>query len=217
MVHETMKDKAPGDVVRIEYERQDVRGFADVTTQEHPLLSMAAQSIAIGGPPEIPYAHDTLLGEPNVFFARMKGPPLQLHDLDADLGRYFGVTEGVLVLAAPESEQGLESGDVIRAVAGKPVANAAECFTTLMHLEGETNAEVIRDGGQQTVLVSATKGAGWQWPAGGRVFHNVIRSSSDAAPGDAAPADAAPEDATPEDAAPEESVDANVDVIVEEQ
>jgi S1-C subfamily serine protease len=74
--------------------------------------------------------------------------PLQLAPVSAELGRYFGVEDGVLVVASGETadRQGLQDGDVIQRIDGERVANVPEAMLRLMRRDG-TNAsiEVVRD------------------------------------------------------------------------
>lgn len=56
---------------------------------------------------------------------------LNLATIDAQLGRYFGATDGVLVVSAGPELVGLQSGDVIRRVDGKPVTTPREVMDVL--------------------------------------------------------------------------------------
>ncbi|GAB3342489.1 PDZ domain-containing protein [Marilutibacter aestuarii] len=53
---------------------------------------------------------------------------LNLASVDATLGRYFGTDAGVLVLSTGPELEGLQAGDVIRSVDGKPVATPREAM-----------------------------------------------------------------------------------------
>ena len=55
---------------------------------------------------------------------------LNLASVDAQLGRYFGTDRGVLVLSNGELN-GLQAGDVIQRIDGKPVANPREAMAAL--------------------------------------------------------------------------------------
>src|SRR5690606_27010954 len=59
---------------------------------------------------------------------RWKG--LNLASVDAQLGRYFGTDHGVLVLSNGELS-GLQAGDVIQRIEGKPVGNPREAMAAL--------------------------------------------------------------------------------------
>jgi membrane-associated protease RseP (regulator of RpoE activity) len=56
---------------------------------------------------------------------------LNLASVDPQLGRYFGSDSGVLVLSAGKELDGLQAGDVILKIAGKPVANPREAMDAL--------------------------------------------------------------------------------------
>jgi hypothetical protein len=55
---------------------------------------------------------------------------LNLASVDAQLGRYFGADHGVLVLSNGELK-GLQAGDVIQRIDGKPVADPREAMAAL--------------------------------------------------------------------------------------
>lgn len=56
---------------------------------------------------------------------------LNLATVDRGLGRYFGTERGVLVLSAGADLTGLEPGDVIRSIDGKPVSTPRETMEAL--------------------------------------------------------------------------------------
>src|SRR3954451_22217710 len=61
---------------------------------------------------------------------------LELAPLNPDLGRYFGATEGVLVVSVPQSsELGLKGGDVVLAVDGRKPATPAQLLRILRSYE----------------------------------------------------------------------------------
>lgn len=63
-------------------------------------------------------------------------PGLELVALNADLGEYFGVDEGVLVISVPEeSELGLVAGDVILEIDGRPVQDPSHAMRILRSYE----------------------------------------------------------------------------------
>lgn len=72
---------------------------------------------------------------------------LNLAAMDAKLGRYFGTSEGVLVLGAGAGLDGLEPGDVIRKVDGRRVRTPREVMETLRGKEAgaEVAVEVLRE------------------------------------------------------------------------
>jgi S1-C subfamily serine protease len=73
-------------------------------------------------------------------FSMFFGAPwsgLNLVTLDADLGSYFGTTEGVLVVRAPsDSGLPLKSGDVILAIDGRKPTSPEHAIRILRSYEG---------------------------------------------------------------------------------
>ena len=56
---------------------------------------------------------------------------LNLASVDAGLGRYFGTDDGVLVISTGPELEGLQAGDVIRSVDGKPVESPRDVMEAL--------------------------------------------------------------------------------------
>ena len=77
----------------------------------------------------------------------------RLVDLDADLGAYFGVDQGALVLRAPEDGE-LKSGDVLLVVDGEPVTSARQVHRAIAAAEEPVAAEVIREKRRLSVFVA---------------------------------------------------------------
>jgi membrane-associated protease RseP (regulator of RpoE activity) len=72
---------------------------------------------------------------------------LNLASVDKQLGRYFGTDHGVLVLSIPEGMGGLQPGDVLQKVDGKPVRSPREMMAAA-HARKPGNAvpvEYLRD------------------------------------------------------------------------
>ena len=79
---------------------------------------------------------------------------LELAPLNPDLGRYFGATEGILVISAPkESELHLKGGDVVLAVDGRKPAGPSHLLRILRSYErGESfKLDVLRNGKRETI------------------------------------------------------------------
>jgi membrane-associated protease RseP (regulator of RpoE activity) len=94
-------------------------------------------------------------GAPRALFFR-GGPlaELELAPMNADLGRYFGTTEGVLVIRAPsDSKLRLKGGDVVLSVDGREVATPAHLIRVLRSYEpGESfRLELLRMKKRETV------------------------------------------------------------------
>ena len=84
---------------------------------------------------------------------------LNLAAVDAQLGRYFGTSEGVLVLSTGKDLEGLQAGDVIRRIGGKAVTNPREAMEALraQPAEGKVAVEYLRDRTSATAQVSVPK------------------------------------------------------------
>ena len=74
---------------------------------------------------------------------RVDESDVEVTDLDPDLGSYFGVESGVLVLKAGE-KSALKAGDVIVAVGDQDVASSRELHETLKDASGSVTVQ--RDG-----------------------------------------------------------------------
>lgn len=88
---------------------------------------------------------------------------LELAPINADLGRYFGVTEGVLVIDAPkDSELQLRGGDVVLSVDGREPSSPQHLLRILRSYEpGETvRLEIQRDRRRETVTGTIEENGG---------------------------------------------------------
>lgn len=118
---ELMQAVEPGETVRLDYLRGEQRLTAEVVTRAF---------VGIGDGPArfdtellVGDTLDRLLDELPPLLAGWPGPHgwhgLELVPLNADLGRYFGTDEGILVVRAPRDNQlQLQGGDVIRTIGG---------------------------------------------------------------------------------------------------
>ncbi len=148
-VFELLADVAPGDTVRVDYVRGGETQSADVTAQEPmpmPTMGFAASTMAFTQAP----------GAPMGFGGRAMIGGVELFDVNETLGHYFGVSDGVLVLNAPGAADagGLLPGDIIKTVAGRPIASSADCLNAFSQSKSEVAVEVLRDGAVVSVQVS---------------------------------------------------------------
>ena len=88
--------------------------------------------------------------------ARRKGG-LELVDIGEDLGKYFGVDAGVLVLDAPPGSA-LKPGDIVRRIDDADIGNADEAYRLLADLDEAGEATVRRENRGRTVAVEPLKG-----------------------------------------------------------
>ena len=92
---------------------------------------------------------------------RSLGPAGQIHlvDIGEDLGDYFGVDGGVLVLNAPGKGE-LKPGDIVRRIDDADVASAAEAHR-LLAASPDEEAEVEVRRKNRKVKLTVAKGAAW--------------------------------------------------------
>jgi S1-C subfamily serine protease len=86
---------------------------------------------------------------------------MELVAMNPELGRYFGVTEGVLVAnIAAESPLGLRPGDVLVSIGGRSVRDAAHARSILAsyRTDEEVEMQVVRE--RRTITVRGTAGTG---------------------------------------------------------
>jgi hypothetical protein len=91
-----------------------------------------------------------------VLYQAFRWQGLNLASLDAGLGRYFGADTGVLVLSAGPELKGLQSGDVIRGVAGAPVKSPRDVMRALRDKDAgaQLKLDVLRDRKATAVTVT---------------------------------------------------------------
>ena len=82
---------------------------------------------------------------------------LQLVDIGEDLGKYFGVDAGVLVLDVPPGSL-LKPGDILRRIDDADIGNANEAYRLLADLEAAGEATVRRENRSRTVEVEPLEG-----------------------------------------------------------
>jgi hypothetical protein len=84
---------------------------------------------------------------------------LNLASLDSNLGKYFGTDKGVLVLSAGSQLPGLQAGDVIRSIDGKPVSTPREAMDALRaHQAGDkASLALLRDHRDTSAQVTVPK------------------------------------------------------------
>ena len=97
------------------------------------------------------------LADGRLAWTRLRGSPrgdgLKLVDIGEDLGAYFGVDAGVLVLDTP-ADSPLKPGDIVRHIAGAAVASADDAYQLRQRLEAEAEVEVRRRNRNATVVLT---------------------------------------------------------------
>jgi S1-C subfamily serine protease len=157
----------PGDTVPVEYRRGTERRTVSVVTADEPDLFTRDGdrfTFAFRGPhavagarvvPSPDLVDDLDLGGPH--WRLFTGSPLgrlELAPLNADLGRYFGTSEGVLVISASkDSALDLRGGDVVLRVDGREPSGPSHLLRILRSYEaGESfKLDIMRDRKRQTV------------------------------------------------------------------
>jgi S1-C subfamily serine protease len=146
----------------VEYRRGKDRRTASVVTADEPILAAEGDSFSVRLMPP-----DRIRRRVGDFMQRveMAGPGwhffsgsplgrLELAPLNADLGRYFGTDDGVLVISVPtDSALGLKGGDVVLRVDGREPSGPSHLLRILRSYEaGESfKLDIMRDRKRQTV------------------------------------------------------------------
>ena len=160
------------DTVSVEFRRDGTRHTVSLVTGDEPIMTFdfpdwfsgepGARAFVMprGGRMEttLPRKQTFEWGSPGAsgFAFRMGGPlmDLELAPLNADLGQYFGTSEGVLVIDVPkESSLGLKGGDVILSIDGRKVSSPSSLHRILMSYDpGESfKFDVMRNKSRMTV------------------------------------------------------------------
>jgi membrane-associated protease RseP (regulator of RpoE activity) len=96
---------------------------------------------------------------------------LNLARVDPSLGRYFGTDTGVLVLSVGEELKGLQAGDVIRRIEGKPVTTPREVMQALRGRpeEAKVSIDYLRDRRTQTTTLTVPEATSFRFPTMSRM------------------------------------------------
>ncbi len=148
-----LKSVKPGESVALQYERDGELHDAVVITQarsDHMAYILDDQFANFGRD----FSFDFSLGDFGQMRHRVltgKGP--RLTDLDENLGDYFGVDAGVLVLEAPEESE-LKSGDVLLRLDGEVPQSARDARRTIARADSAIEAEIMRKKRERTVSLA---------------------------------------------------------------
>lgn len=159
-------DLEEGDTLRVEYRRGATAHTADIEVRYLDNLAVALESYGTArnfAIPEIKVASrdgsgfsvvDMFSGQ----LSLLGMLDVELVELDPELGWYFGVSEGLLVLRAPDDDQELDlrSGDVIVSVDGRTPTNQTQLMRILRsYEEGETmGISIMRQREPMTIEVT---------------------------------------------------------------
>lgn len=157
-------DVKAGDISRVfAFNRSErLPGMAGGDGEHHKRMMMLPRGIEMDiermGPMKDCKKGDDDCGLPAIYQAfRWQG--LNLSSVDAGLGRYFGTDKGVLVLSSGPELKGLQSGDVIQRVAGKPVESPRDVMRELRDEKAgsQLKFDVLRDRKPVAVTVTVPK------------------------------------------------------------
>lgn len=153
----------PNDTVTVQYRRDNDRRTASLVTagDEGNFIYRAEPGSFVFRGPEGPRGMS--LNDAPVALWRFGSPlgQLELAPINADLGQYFGVTEGVLVIDAPDdSELKLKGGDVVLSVDGRKPNGPQHLLRILRSYEPgeEVRLEIQRNRRRETVSARIESG-----------------------------------------------------------
>jgi S1-C subfamily serine protease len=156
----------PNDTIPVEFRRGKDRKTVTLVTADEPDVLFQGQSpggrsfafrLRPDGPRRMVTPLEEDLGDRMVPSRLLYGSPLgdlELAPLNPDLGRYFGATEGILVISVPkDAELSLKGGDVVLSVDGRKPAGPSHLLRILRSYErGESfKLEILRNGKRETV------------------------------------------------------------------
>ena len=159
-LHEVLENAEEGQPLRLDLVRDGGVITIDVVPQEPGGMNFT-RPFNIDLPAFMP-SGPVVLGEHNVTARAVIGAPgmpgsrffggLRLVDVEATLGDYFGVDEGVLVLHAGEDAE-LQAGDILQWINDQTVNSAADAYRVLAKLEEDGVATVLRQHVIETITV----------------------------------------------------------------
>jgi S1-C subfamily serine protease len=152
----------PNDTIQVEFVRDGSRRTTTLVTGDEPV-------VVLGDEIRMRFPDLSFLERGRESFPGRRGPELpmlglrsplsdlELAPLNDDLGAYFGTTEGVLVIRAPDHPTlGLKGGDVILSVDGRKATSPSSLLRILRSYEPtETfRLEIIRQKRRETLTAS---------------------------------------------------------------
>ena len=157
VLHEILEDLSPGDAVELVVLRDDETiPLEVVTTAPVSDFRMAARRLGrIGRDFGRDFDFEWRERRPGRLDRRERDG-LRLADIGEDLGDYFGVDAGVLVLDTP-AKSAFMPGDILKRIDGAAVSSAADGHRLLRRLTEDAQAEVRRKNRKVMVDVSPPK------------------------------------------------------------
>ena len=157
-------DKDPGDEVTIEYQRDGETHSTVVTLDERgswlQTYSVPGFEAVIAPRIDVPVPDLRFFGDSNrrgftvLSLWGDRWVDIELVRLNENLGRYFGTSEGLLVISPPDNDElDLQAGDVILGIDGREPHSPSRALRILRsYEEGETvNIEIMRDRNRMTI------------------------------------------------------------------
>ena len=155
----------PGDTVAIEFLRGEARRTVNVITGDEVMAGFEGNQFYFRSPGEPGGERIRVPFEPGEPFALERRPglmwmgpgslgELEVAPLNADLGAYFGATDGILVLRVPANTSlNLKGGDVILGIDGRKPSGPGSLIRILRSYdEGETfKLDILRQKQKMTV------------------------------------------------------------------
>jgi S1-C subfamily serine protease len=173
---EHMRNVDPGQNVVLHIERdgapRDITVTARESQQDFVFWRGPDREVIVRGPGPAPggitVAPGTVWTGPGMRFDRFLGGrwgDLELVALTPELGSYFGTTEGLLVVRAPDDAAiGLRDGDVVLEIGGRVPTSPEHAMRILMSFEGGETVTfaIMRAQRRQTVeyVIPATRNEG---------------------------------------------------------
>jgi S1-C subfamily serine protease len=143
-----LKNLKEGQSVKINYTRAGKNAVAVVKASKVEPQMIVNREYRTYGPGS---DHDM------AFATRWQG--LNMTEINPQLGRYFGINSGVLVLSPNKSFSQLQAGDVITKINGKTVANPRDVLRLMRGIKegSKINMEIMRERKLLSVTVIAPK------------------------------------------------------------
>ena len=154
VLHGELDDVEPGESVRLMILRDGEEQAIDVTTTAYLADSGLHDFRWTGDLDDVDVDVNLADFAQHAFVRARRRDGLQLADIGEDLGDYFGVDAGVLVLDTPAKSE-LKPGDILKRIDGAAVSSARDAYGLLRRLDEDAQAEVRRKNRKITVNVAA--------------------------------------------------------------
>ena len=156
---------APNDTVAVDFRRGTDRRTVSLVTAGNPMFGFRIHPFSPGHPPPNLDAMPGIGPDPDIESLDIRLPrmamlyggelsELELAPLNPDLGQYFGASDGILVINAPQgSSLGLKGGDVVLNVDGRKPANPSHLLRILRSYDRDESfkIEILRNRKRETV------------------------------------------------------------------